>query len=94
MYTSLSLYSVSILCLFGMSFSRRWQGFKDDYTNMVFEQGDKCWNGPERSLRVHYSFTSPSLGLIDSKLNFSICPGLCRLVQNVCLELKFCVLFR
>ncbi|OAE34566.1 hypothetical protein AXG93_1487s1120 [Marchantia polymorpha subsp. ruderalis] len=30
----------------------RWQGFKDDYTNMVFEQGDKCWNGPERSLRV------------------------------------------
>ncbi|KAL2612424.1 hypothetical protein R1flu_024116 [Riccia fluitans] len=30
----------------------RWQGFKDDYRSMVFEQGDRCWNGPERSMRV------------------------------------------
>ncbi|KAL3683489.1 hypothetical protein R1sor_001511 [Riccia sorocarpa] len=30
----------------------RWQGFKDDYKSMVYEHGDRCWNGPERSLRV------------------------------------------
>ncbi|CAM6125383.1 unnamed protein product [Calypogeia fissa] len=30
----------------------RWQGFKEDYKEMMFENGDRCWNGPERSLRV------------------------------------------
>ncbi|KAJ7518369.1 hypothetical protein O6H91_21G065900 [Diphasiastrum complanatum] len=29
-----------------------WDGFKDDYKVMVFSNGDKCWNGPDRSLKV------------------------------------------
>ncbi|KAG0563408.1 hypothetical protein KC19_8G028600 [Ceratodon purpureus] len=29
-----------------------WDGFKDNYTAMMFSGGDRCWNGPDRSLRV------------------------------------------
>ncbi|KAH7299731.1 hypothetical protein KP509_24G026500 [Ceratopteris richardii] len=29
-----------------------WDGFKDDYKYMHFARGDRCWNGPDRSLRV------------------------------------------
>ncbi|XP_024361244.1 glucosidase 2 subunit beta isoform X2 [Physcomitrium patens] len=29
-----------------------WDGFKDNYTVMMFSSGDRCWNGPDRSLRV------------------------------------------
>lgn len=31
-----------------------WDGFKDNYTVMMFSSGDRCWNGPDRSLRVTF----------------------------------------
>ncbi|CAN1128379.1 Glucosidase 2 subunit beta [Linum perenne] len=30
----------------------RWDKFEDSYRTMVFSNGDKCWNGPDRSLKV------------------------------------------
>ncbi|KAF7836912.1 glucosidase 2 subunit beta [Senna tora] len=30
----------------------RWDKFEDSYRVMVFSNGDKCWNGPDRSLKV------------------------------------------
>ncbi|XP_057417190.1 glucosidase 2 subunit beta isoform X2 [Lotus japonicus] len=30
----------------------RWDKFEDSYKVMVFSEGDKCWNGPDRSLKV------------------------------------------
>ncbi|KAK2434372.1 glucosidase 2 subunit beta [Trifolium repens] len=30
----------------------RWDKFEDSYKVMVFSNGDKCWNGPDRSLKV------------------------------------------
>ncbi|XP_050940945.1 glucosidase 2 subunit beta isoform X1 [Cucumis melo] len=30
----------------------RWDKFEDSYRVMIFSSGDKCWNGPDRSLKV------------------------------------------
>ncbi|XP_078162486.1 calmodulin-binding protein isoform X2 [Carex rostrata] len=30
----------------------RWDKFEDSYRTMVFANGDHCWNGPDRSLKV------------------------------------------
>ncbi|XP_010249817.1 PREDICTED: glucosidase 2 subunit beta-like [Nelumbo nucifera] len=30
----------------------RWEKFEDSYRVMVFSNGDRCWNGPDRSLKV------------------------------------------
>lgn len=30
----------------------RWDGFKDSYKIMEFSNGDRCWNGPDRSLKI------------------------------------------
>ncbi|WCJ28785.1 Glucosidase 2 subunit beta [Euphorbia peplus] len=30
----------------------RWDKFEDSYRTMIFSNGDKCWNGPDRSLKV------------------------------------------
>ncbi|OMO81069.1 hypothetical protein CCACVL1_12616 [Corchorus capsularis] len=30
----------------------RWDKFEDSYRTMVFSNGDKCWNGPDRSMKV------------------------------------------
>ncbi|XP_065634701.1 glucosidase 2 subunit beta-like [Quercus suber] len=30
----------------------RWDKFEDSYRVMMFSNGDKCWNGPDRSLKV------------------------------------------
>jgi hypothetical protein len=32
--------------------NRRWDKFEDSYRVMIFSNGDKCWNGPDRSLKV------------------------------------------
>ena len=41
-----------------------WEGWADDYTTMEFKNGQACWNGPIRSLKVHLILTlSPSLTL-------------------------------
>ncbi|KAH7560352.1 hypothetical protein JRO89_XS10G0003900 [Xanthoceras sorbifolium] len=29
-----------------------WEKFEDSYRLMIFSDGDKCWNGPDRSLKV------------------------------------------
>lgn len=29
-----------------------WDGFRDDYKVMQFVRGDRCWNGPDRSVKV------------------------------------------
>jgi len=29
-----------------------WRGFEDDHTAAVFDGGQHCWNGPQRSMRV------------------------------------------
>ncbi|XP_024523168.1 glucosidase 2 subunit beta [Selaginella moellendorffii] len=29
-----------------------WEGFLDDYKSIKFQNGDHCWNGPQRSLKV------------------------------------------
>lgn len=31
---------------------RRWDKFEESYRMMHFSNGDKCWNGPDRSLKV------------------------------------------
>lgn len=31
---------------------RQWDKFEDSYRLMMFSNGDKCWNGPDRSLKV------------------------------------------
>lgn len=37
----------------GMSTSLgAWKGFENKYKAMVFQNGQHCWNGPDRSLRV------------------------------------------
>ena len=37
----------------GMSTSLgTWQGFEDGYNTMVFKNGQGCWSGPNRSIRV------------------------------------------
>eukprot|EP01018_Ginkgo_biloba_P038386 Gb_31920 [translate_table: standard] len=30
----------------------RWEGFGDSYKVMQFSNGDRCWNGPDRSLKI------------------------------------------
>ncbi|KAG8635425.1 glucosidase 2 subunit beta isoform X1 [Manihot esculenta] len=30
----------------------RWDKFEDSYQSMIFSNGDRCWNGPNRSLKV------------------------------------------
>lgn len=35
-----------------MSANRRWDKFEDSYRTMLFSNGDKCWNGPDRSMKV------------------------------------------
>ncbi|OWM69297.1 glucosidase 2 subunit beta-like [Punica granatum] len=30
----------------------RWNKFEDSYQTMIFSDGDHCWNGPDRSLKV------------------------------------------
>ncbi|KAK9683375.1 hypothetical protein RND81_10G135700 [Saponaria officinalis] len=30
----------------------RWEKFEESYKVMLFSNGDKCWNGPDRSMRV------------------------------------------
>ncbi|KAB1227720.1 Glucosidase 2 subunit beta [Morella rubra] len=30
----------------------RWDKFEDSYKVMIFSNGDKCWNGPDRSMKV------------------------------------------
>ncbi|OVA08857.1 Glucosidase 2 subunit beta [Macleaya cordata] len=30
----------------------RWEKFEDSYRTMLFSNGDRCWNGPDRSLKV------------------------------------------
>ncbi|KAH9294640.1 hypothetical protein KI387_038228, partial [Taxus chinensis] len=30
----------------------RWAGFKESYKIMEFSNGDRCWNGPDRSLKI------------------------------------------
>ncbi|KAK9700070.1 hypothetical protein RND81_08G215400 [Saponaria officinalis] len=30
----------------------RWEKFEDSYKAMLFSNGDRCWNGPDRSMRV------------------------------------------
>lgn len=42
-------------------FNRRWDKFEDSYRVMVFSNGDKCWNGPDRSLKVFSCVNSSSL---------------------------------
>ncbi len=29
-----------------------WTGFEDAYSTLVFDGGQHCWNGPQRSMRV------------------------------------------
>lgn len=31
---------------------RRWERFEESYSVMQFLNGDRCWNGPDRSLKV------------------------------------------
>ena len=44
-------------CLLSISFpslsaNRNWDKFEDSYRTMLFSNGEKCWNGPDRSLKV------------------------------------------
>ncbi|RZR99403.1 hypothetical protein BHM03_00028927, partial [Ensete ventricosum] len=34
------------------SWGKRWENFDESYRVMQFSNGDKCWNGPDRSLKV------------------------------------------
>lgn len=35
-----------------LAFTRRWDKFEESYRIMHFSNGDRCWNGPDRSLKV------------------------------------------
>lgn len=51
LYFSYSLFYLFFSLLGGLS-ARRWDKFEDLYRMMVFSNGDKCWNGPDRSMKV------------------------------------------
>lgn len=42
----------TFLFLYNLGENRSWDKFEDSYKVMVFANGDKCWNGPDRSLKV------------------------------------------
>lgn len=48
-YIFLLYYSLLFLIFFEI---RSWDKFEDSYRIMRFSNGDKCWNGPDRSLTV------------------------------------------
>ncbi|PQP93762.1 hypothetical protein Pyn_09972 [Prunus yedoensis var. nudiflora] len=51
---TLSRCGAAILFFFHLreACQRSWEKFEDSYKVMVFANGDKCWNGPDRSLKV------------------------------------------
>lgn len=50
-FISISLRT-TFLFLCNLGENRSWEKFEDSYKVMVFANGDKCWNGPDRSLKV------------------------------------------
>ncbi|XP_042493116.1 glucosidase 2 subunit beta-like [Macadamia integrifolia] len=38
--------------MFSIFVNRNWDKFEDSYRLMIFSHGEKCWNGPDRSLKV------------------------------------------
>ena len=49
----------------GMSTSLgSWKGFEGGYRFMVFENGQHCWNGPLRSMRVRSSEPACAWGVL------------------------------
>ena len=38
-----------------------WKGFQNDYRALVFQNGQGCWNGPSRSLRVSLCFCESNI---------------------------------
>lgn len=39
---------------FYMLHQRNWDKFEDSYRTLQFSSGDKCWNGPDRSLKAGF----------------------------------------
>ncbi|THG07303.1 hypothetical protein TEA_015843 [Camellia sinensis var. sinensis] len=50
-FSNISLFSFNIHGNCKYCF-RDWEKFEDSYKVMLFSSGDKCWNGPDRSLKV------------------------------------------
>lgn len=44
--------SLLMLCTLPFSECSNWDKFEDSFKAMLFSSGDKCWNGPDRSLKV------------------------------------------
>lgn len=59
--------------------NRQWNKFEDSYRLMMFSNGDKCWNGPDRSLKVVIALLISSIVIVfsfikDDALSFySLC---------------------
>ena len=51
LFYSQSAYLLFLFLHFSLG-HRRWDKFEDSYRVMMFSNGDKCWNGPDRSLKV------------------------------------------
>ena len=67
-----------------MNFSaiRRWDKFEESYRVMQFSNGDRCWNGPDRSLKVCISYVFPfCLQVVNSNPFYYL--HLCRLGLDV-----------
>lgn len=44
----------------------RWARWEDDHKTMIFENGQSCWNGPRRSMKVTVECAATtSLGSVD-----------------------------
>ena len=35
----------------------RWEGWNEDFSEMKFTHGTRCWNGPDRSATVKVNYT-------------------------------------
>ena len=46
-------YSIVVLGLVVLLLNRKWEGFLENGTKIKFSGGQKCWNGPARSLTVY-----------------------------------------
>jgi hypothetical protein len=56
--------SLYMKCFF--SAIRRWDKFEESYRVMQFSNGDRCWNGPDRSLKVCISSLLLCLPFVNS----------------------------
>lgn len=51
-YIAAEIKALCVVSYWSIISGSNWEGFKDNYSVLMFSHGDRCWNGPDRSLRV------------------------------------------